>query len=79
MPNDARERTEWKVRIADWIDGLPTLIKRPVRKLMAGTVIGILTSGSLRQSEIARALKRADPASPHPETAVAHAGPARQA
>ena len=48
------ERT---TRLADRIDQLPPLIKRSVRKLMAEVVMGILCSGSLRQSEIARALK----------------------
>lgn len=32
-------------------------LSRPVVKLVAETVFGILASGSLRQSEIARALK----------------------
>lgn len=57
MHEDARERAKWKVRLSRWIDELPPLIKRPVAKLMADTVFGILTSGSLQQSQIARALR----------------------
>ena len=57
MTQDARERTQWKVRLSGWMDGLPTLIQRPVKKLMLETTFGILSSGTLQQSEIARALK----------------------
>jgi hypothetical protein len=57
MHEDARERAKWKVRLSRWIDELLPLIKRPVAKLMAETVFGILTSGSLQQSQIARALR----------------------
>ena len=39
------------------MDGLPPLIKRPVKKLILETTFGILSSGTLKQSEIARALK----------------------
>ena len=57
MPKDARERNKWKVRLAGWIDELPGVIKKPVKKLMGEVVFGILGSGTLKQSEIARALK----------------------
>lgn len=57
MPNDARERAKWKARLAHWTTQLPTPLKRPVRKLVAEVTFGILGSGSLKQSDIARALK----------------------
>jgi len=57
MTKDARERAKWKVRLSDWVDSLPPLIKRPVKKLILETTFGILSSGTLKQSEIARALK----------------------
>jgi len=57
MTQDARERAKWKVRLSGWVDGLPALIKRPVKKLILETTFGILSSGTLKQSEIARALK----------------------
>lgn len=56
MAQDARERRVWKARLAGWVDALPVLISRPVRKLIAEVTFGILASGSLQQSEIARAL-----------------------
>lgn len=57
MTQDAKERARWKVRLTSWLDDLPVLISRPVRKLIAEVTYGVLSSGSLRQSEIARALK----------------------
>lgn len=57
MHKDAKERAKWKVRLCRWSDELPPLIKRPVRKLISETVFGILSSGSLQQSQIARALR----------------------
>ena len=57
MTQDARERAKWKARLGNWVDALPPLIKRPVRKLILETTFGILTSGTLKQSEIARSLK----------------------
>lgn len=57
MGQDAKERAIWKVRLTRWVDALPPLITRPVRKLINEATFGILSSGSLRQSEIARALK----------------------
>ena len=57
MTQDARERAKWKVRLTRWVDELPSLIQRPVKKLMLETTFGILSSGTLQQSVIARALK----------------------
>jgi len=48
MPKDARERNKWKVRLAGWIDELPGVIKKPVKKLMGEVVFGILGSGTLK-------------------------------
>lgn len=56
MSNDVRERRKWKVSLAAWMDGLSAAVSRPVRKLMLECVFGILASGSLRLSEIGRAL-----------------------
>jgi len=57
MSKDVRERSKWKVRLAVWMDHLPGDVSRPVRKLMLECVFGILSSGSLRLSEIGRALQ----------------------
>jgi hypothetical protein len=57
MSYDAKERATWKVRLTSWLDRLPPLVSRPTRKLMGEVIFGVLASGSLRQSEIARALK----------------------
>ena len=57
MTQDAIERTKWKARLSGWVDGLPSLIKRPVKKLILETTFGILSSGTLKQLEIARSLK----------------------
>jgi hypothetical protein len=54
---DAKFRAKWKARLISWCDDLSEALSRPVVKLVAETVFGILASGSLRQSEIARALK----------------------
>ena len=53
----AKERHQWKARIVSWAEELPPLIKRPVRKLIMETLAGILSSGSLQLSSIARQLK----------------------
>ncbi len=55
MSNDARERRKWKARLTHWTDQCD--VSRPVRKLVAEATLGILTSGSLRLSDIARSLK----------------------
>jgi len=57
MAHDAKERAVWKVRLTRWVDALPPLVSRPVGKLVNEVTFGILSSGSLRQSDIARALK----------------------
>ena len=57
MHKDAKERAKWKVRACRWTDALPPLIQRPVRKLICEVTVGILSSGSLQQSQIARSLR----------------------
>ena len=57
MRKDVRERSKWKVRLVSWMDHLAGDVSRPVRKLMLECVFGILSSGSLRLSEIGRALQ----------------------
>ena len=42
MQHDAKERNKWKVRIADCINQSTSLTSRPVRKVMAEVVAGIL-------------------------------------
>ena len=56
MCKDARERNKWKVRIADWAGALKNQVSRPVRKLIAEVVYGILSSGCLQLCTIARSL-----------------------
>jgi len=57
MSQDTRERNKWKVRLAEWMDGLPAGVSRPVAKLILECVFGMLTSGSMQLSEIARSLR----------------------
>jgi len=57
MSKDARERSKWKVRLVEWTDGLSSGVPRPVRKLILECVFGMLTSGSMQLSEIARSLQ----------------------
>ncbi|MCC4289565.1 hypothetical protein, partial [Vreelandella aquamarina] len=57
MLQDAKDRAKWKARLIGWCDDLSDHLARPVVKLAAETLFGILASGSLRQAEIARALK----------------------
>jgi len=57
MNHDSKERNKWKVRITNSINQCSNLVKRPVRKLMAEVVSGILSSGSLQLSKISRSLK----------------------
>ena len=57
MSNDAKERHKWKVRIRDCINQSCDLSSQPVRKLMAEVMGGILSSGSIQLSAIARSLK----------------------
>ena len=57
MCDDAKCRAFWKVRLTEWVDQLSAPITRPVRKLIVEVTHGILASGSLEQSQIARALQ----------------------
>lgn len=57
MPHDAKLRLKWKVKVLDWAQGLSFSHSKPVAKLVAEVISGILSSGSLQLSEIARALK----------------------
>ena len=57
MSDDAKCRAFWKVRLTEWVDQLSAPITRPVRKLIVEVTHGILASGSLEQSQIARALQ----------------------
>ena len=56
MCKDARERNKWKVRLVDWVDSIKDDLSKPALKLINETVFGILTSGSLQLSSIARTL-----------------------
>lgn len=57
MHNNAKERTKWKARLISWVDELPPLATRPVRKLVSEITAGILNSGSLQLASIGRSLK----------------------
>ena len=57
MLDDAKERNKWKVRITACVNQTHDLTSRPVTKLMAEVIVGILNSGSLQLSHIARSLK----------------------
>jgi len=57
MSYDARIRQKWKAKVLSWTSPLQTSHSRPVAKLCAEVTLGILSSGSLQLSEIARALK----------------------
>jgi hypothetical protein len=48
MLQDAKDRAKWKARLIDWCDDLSDHLARPVVKLAAETLFGILASGSLR-------------------------------
>ena len=56
MCKDARERNKWKVRLVDWVDSLKDELSKPALKLINETVFGLLSSGSLHLSSIARTL-----------------------
>ena len=56
MCNDARERNQWKVRLVNWTDTVKTDVSKPVLKLTNEGVFGMLTSGSLQLSSMARTL-----------------------
>ncbi|MDX8411476.1 MAG: hypothetical protein R8K46_06360, partial [Mariprofundaceae bacterium] len=57
MNNDARLRQKWKVDLLSYLKPLRAHLSKPVNKLIGETVYGILGSGSLKMSEIARTLK----------------------
>jgi len=57
MSYDARNREKWKGKVLRWISPLKTSHSKPVAKLCAEVIVGILSSGNLQLSEIARALK----------------------
>jgi hypothetical protein len=57
MPHDAKLRSELKAKVLNWAEPLAAHHSKPVGKLVAEVMIGILSSGSLKLSEIARALK----------------------
>ncbi len=57
MSNDARLRLKWKVDLLSYIKPLRDDLSKPVNKLIGEVVYGILSSGSLKMSEIGRALK----------------------
>jgi hypothetical protein len=57
MSNDARLRLKWKVDLLSYLKPFRVYLSKPVNKLIGEAVYGILSSGSLKMSEIARALK----------------------
>jgi len=57
MPYDARLRQKWKAKVISWASPLAETVSKPVGKLVAEVVGGILSSGSLQLTEIARSLK----------------------
>jgi len=57
MNNDARMRLKWKVALLTYLKPFRRLVSKPVYKLVCEVSHGILSSGSLKMSEIARALK----------------------
>lgn len=57
MPHDARLRLKWKGKVISWAEPMANAVSKPVGKLVAEVVGGILGSGSLQLTEIARALK----------------------
>ncbi len=57
MPHGAKLRHKWKAKVLNWSETLTDAYSKPVAKLVAEVISGILSSGSLQLSEIARALK----------------------
>ena len=57
MSKDARLRLKWKVSLLSYLKPFRDLVSKPVYKLVCEVSHGILSSGSLKMSEIARALK----------------------
>jgi len=59
MSKDARSRLKWKVALLSYLKPFRDIVSKPVYKLVCEVSYGILSSGSLKMSEIARALKEA--------------------
>jgi len=57
MPHGAKLRRKWKAKVLNWSEPFTQSHSRPVAKLVAEVISGILGSGSLQLTEIARALK----------------------
>jgi len=57
MPYGAKLRFKWKAKVLNWAEALTDTHSKPVAKLVAEVSSGILASGSLQLTEIARALK----------------------
>lgn len=57
MPHGAKLRHKWKAKVLSWADPFIESHSRPVAKLVAEMISGLLSSGSLQLTEIARALK----------------------
>jgi len=57
MSKDARLRQKWKVDLLSYLKPFRSYLSKPVNKLIGEAVYGILSSGSLKMSEISRALK----------------------
>jgi len=57
MHNLTRLRQKWKAELSSYLTPLASLLSKPVQKLVIELVYGILSSGSVRISEIGRALK----------------------
>jgi len=57
MSKDARLRLKWKVELLSYMKPFRDCLSQPVNKLISEVAYGMLSSGSLKMSEIARALK----------------------
>lgn len=57
MTYGAKLRFKWKAKVLNWAEALSGTHSKPVAKLVAEVSSGILASGSLQLTEIARALK----------------------
>jgi len=57
MSNHAHLRLKWKVDLLTYLKPFHDCLSKPVNKLICESVYGMLSSGSLKMSEIARALK----------------------
>lgn len=57
MRKDSRLRQKWKVDFLGYLKPFRGILSKPVNKLISEVTYGILSSGSLKLSEIARSLK----------------------